>query len=469
MCSLRMADLRDHSDELLRALRRLETHTPFAEVMAQRTRGEAVSLDSKAHRASTSPRLAGAVFRAWAGDSWVEAASSGFDRDSLDTAVEGLDHSLAATHSSRPPPGASSTTVGTADAPPRRPMRDMGLERQLEYVRDLFRWTMGVAGIKEAQVGVTWWDDDRLYLNSVGANCFQSVSRVRSGIAAIAVENGRAEFDYDTAGGIGGQDVLDELDEVRARAIAASAIELLAAKAPPTGSMNVLLDQGTTGTFAHESFGHGTEADQFVRDRSYLKPILGQMVGPESLNIVDDGSIPGAWGSVYFDDEGNPGEKTTLIDHGRFVGALHDRDSAGALNAKSTGNTRRSDFTSRAFVRMTNIFVEPQDWSFEELVEEAKDGVVLEHWTSGMEDPLGGQMQIKVRRGRVIENGRLTDVVSSMALSGSVLHFLRDIRGIGDAKGFYIATGFCGKGHGDYLPTGDGGPCLLSRAVVGPA
>ncbi|MGB6442965.1 MAG: TldD/PmbA family protein, partial [Thermoplasmata archaeon] len=68
-----------------------------------------------------------------------------------------------------------------------------------------------------------------------------------------------------------------------------------------------------------------------------------------------------------------------------------------------------------------------------------------------------------------IEHGKVTDLVSSMALSGSVLGFLRDIRGIGDSTGFEMVSGFCGKGHGDYLPTGDAGPYLLSRAVVGPA
>ncbi|MGI0129498.1 MAG: metallopeptidase TldD-related protein, partial [Thermoplasmata archaeon] len=153
----------------------------------------------------------------------------------------------------------------------------------------------------------------------------------------------------------------------------------------------------------------------------------------------------------------------------RFIGALLDRESAAALGAKSTGNTRRSDFLSRAYVRMTNIYVEPQDWTIEELVKEAGDGIFLEHWTSGMEDPLGGQMQIKVQRGRRIEHGELTDLVSSMALSGTVLAFLRDIRGVGNTTNLEMESGFCGKGHGDYLPTGDGGPPLLSRAVVGPA
>ncbi|MGI0129246.1 MAG: TldD/PmbA family protein, partial [Thermoplasmata archaeon] len=321
-----MDTLRDHEEELHRLLTRLERQTPFAETMAQRTRGEAVGMDRKAHRASTSPRLAGAVVRAWAGDRWVEAAASSFDPEALETAARGLEASLTSGAAHRAPPGESATTTGNAAEIPRRPMRELGLEKELEFARDIYRWTMAVKGVSNAQVSVGWWDDERLYLNTVGARCYQIVSRVRASVAAIATENGRTEFDFGAVGGIGGQEILGRMDEARAQATATSSVDLLRARTPPTGPMNVILDSGTTGTFAHESFGHGTEADQFVRNRSYLQPILGEVVAPESLTIIDDGSIPGAWGSIYFDDEGHRPGKTTLIDHGRFIGALHDRE-----------------------------------------------------------------------------------------------------------------------------------------------
>ena len=153
-------------------------------------------------------------------------------------------------------------------------------------------------------------------------------------------------------------------------------------------------------------------------------------MGPESLTIVDEGSYPGAWGTVYCDDEGNPGRKTVLVDRGRFIGGLHDRETAAALHASVTGNARRADFLSRLFVRMTNTYVEPGDWTLEELVREVKHGVLMEHATSGIEDPQGGQMQIKVKKGRRIENGQLIDRVTSMALSGKVLDVLKAIRGM---------------------------------------
>ena len=257
---------------------------------------------------------------------------------------------------------------------------------------DVINWATQTPSVQDAEFQIGWDDEERLYLNTAGARYYQQVTRVRAFVAPIAIDNGNVQYHFIGRGGEGGKELLDFLSEPNVVETAQGSRELLTAQTPPSGEMPVLLDPGVTGTFAHESFGHGTEADQFVRDRSYLKPVLGTTVGPEILTIVDNGAYPGGWGSIFFDDEGHPGQKTVLIDHGRFVGALHDRETAAALHAKATGNTRRSDFLSRPFVRMTNTYTEPGDWTLEELIEETKDGILLERATSGIEDPLGGQM-----------------------------------------------------------------------------
>lgn len=462
-------DLRGAESDLRRVLHQLERRAPFAEAMAQRSRGETVIVDSRALRTEASPPELGVVFRAWSGTRWVETAVSGLDGRALTNAAEELEAQLVSTTSGSPPPGPSSTTVGSFDTPPKRPMRDLGTENAIERLRQVFRWLTEVPSIKFAQSVLSWDEEERYYLNTAGANCFQRFDRALAVAVAVAVESGRSESDVGMLGALGGQEVIEPMNEQMVRRISEGARDLLTSKAPPSGWMNVLLDPGTTATFAHESFGHGTEADQFVRNRSYLQPLLGQQLGPESLTLVDDGSIPGAWGSIHFDDEGHPGQRTVLVDRGRFVGALHDRETAFVLGAAPTGNTRRADYLSQAFVRMTNTSIEPGDWSFEELVKETRNGVLLERWESGMEDPQGGRMQLKVRKGHRIENGEVTDLLSSMALSGSVLEFLKEIRGIGKAKDHSITPGFCGKGHSDILPVGDGGTHLLSRALVGPA
>lgn len=462
-------DLRVHEADLLRELRRIEVRTPFVEALAQRTRGAVASADSKSRTARNSPHLEGVAFRAWKGTRWVESATFGLGKDNLARAADDLLAQLASHDSSEGPPGAATATTGVFDRPVPRPMRDLGNEGALSWAQQVLSWTREEPDIKFAQATVQWSEDERYYLNSTGANCVQRLARVMASILAVAAENGRSEFYADAVGRLGGQEVLEALPEAKVRKVCAAARALLRAKAPPRGPMNVLLDPGVTGTFVHESFGHGTEADQFVRNRSYLQPLLGTMVGPEFLTLVDDGSIPDGWGSIRFDDEGHLSQRTPLVQDGRFVGALHDRSTAAALGAHPTGNTRRANFLGQAFVRMTNTLVEPRDLSYDELIEEARNGIVLERWLSGIEDPLGGRMQIKTRQGHLIENGKVTDLVSSVVLSGRVLEFLRDIRGVGSAEPLDLTPASCGKGHSDLLPVGSGGPYLLSRAVVGPS
>jgi len=464
-----MADLRDHEGEIEKALVRLGRRAPFADVLAERASGGGVRLDTKATNPSVEPRLAGAIFRIWDGTRWIESSTSSFGAESLDAATAALEVAAAKGTGHALVPGLSATTRQEWTTSTPRPMRDVASEEILALAKDVRGWMTGLPSISDAQVRVGWEDNERLYLNSAGARCYQRVSRVSAGMSAIAMENGRVEFDFDSRGGVGGREILSFLTEPNAAGVAKGAREMLHAAEPPTGEMAVVLDGSVSGLFAHESFGHGTEADQFVRDRSYLKPILGETVAPEFLTIADDGAFPGGWGSIYCDDEGHPGQKTVLVDRGRFVGALHDRETAAAFHTSATGNTRRADFLSRAFVRMTNTYVEPGDWSLDELVKEAKNGVLLERGTSGIEDPLGGQMQLKVKRGHRIENGELTGLVGSMALSGKVLDFMRAIRGVGESRVLRIEPGFCGKGTTDLLPVGTGGAPLLSTAVVGPA
>jgi TldD protein len=464
-----MTDLRDFEADIDRALSRLERTAPFAEILAQRVSGQSIRRDRRTINPAAQPRLHGAALRAWAGSHWVEAATSDLSLAGLEVAVDGIDRALESATVQSDPPGASSTTDAEMTTKPPRPVSDLGIEGMIALSKDILGWATEVPSVRDATVRIEWSDEERLYLNTVGARTYQRVTRVSGGVAPLAFENGRVEFDFLGQGGIGGTEVLDFLTEPAVKEVAEISRSLLSTKAPPTGSMTVVLDPGVAGTFAHESFGHGTEADQFVRDRSYLKPLLGQVVGPESLTIVDNGAYPGGWGSIYFDDEGHPGQRTVLVDKGRFVGALHDRETAQVLHARPTGNTRRSDFLSRPFVRMTNTYTEPGDWTFEELVKEAKNGIVLERATSGIEDPLGGQMQLKVKHGHTIVNGELGDLVGSMALSGKVLDFLRNIRGVSKAKDFLIEPGYCGKGHSDTVPAGTGGTHLLSQAIVGPA
>jgi TldD protein len=275
------------------------------------------------------------------------------------------------------------------------------------------------------------------------------------------------DYDYLSSGGTVGFEVVKDLEETTVRKTVDSSIELLKASEPPSGHSKVILDQGMAGTFAHESFGHGCEADQIVRKRSYLVPYFGKRIGFEKLNICDDGTLLKGNGTFLFDDEGVRSRKNYILRNGVLEGFLHERFSASLMNAEPTGNGRRESFLRKLFVRMTNTYVEPGDYSLDEMIEEIDCGVMLIHCVSGMEDPLAGGMELKSKKGYVIEKGKVGRVLSMLTLSENVPDFIASIDAVGKRSQFDMERGTCGKGYEDYVPVGDGGVYVRAEAVVG--
>ena len=456
-------------DVLAGMLRRIEPRTPYAEAFAQRSSGQSIRLDRTSTGVQPAAEFVGVALRAWGTRGWVESGTSGPPGERWLDSAEQLAQRLQYSGGAGAPPGVPATGSGDAWTKAVRPMADFSVEESLALARTWFGWATGVPGVSNAYATIDMRTEERHFLSTAGARFRQRIDRVRGSVAALAIEGDKVEYDYVSHGGSGGHEILDQVTEERITHAAREAKALLGAASAPAGRMAVLLDPSTSGTFAHESFGHGTEADQILRNRSYLKPLIGTVVGPECLSIADDGTYEGGWGSIFFDDEGHRARKTVLVDHGKFTNVLTDRESAAALERPATGNTRRSDFLSRPFVRMTNTYVEPGDRRFEELLEEVSDGVLLESCTSGIEDPLGGNMQIKVKKGHRIHRGQVLEILPSMALSGKVLDFLRATRGVSRREDFRVSPGYCGKGQTDLVPAGTGGPYLLSEAVVGPA
>jgi TldD protein len=216
---------------------------------------------------------------------------------------------------------------------------------------------------------------------------------------------------------------------------------------------------------AHESFGHGLEADQVIRDRSYLSSLVGKNVASEKTTIIDSSVLPAAWGSYVFDDEGVPAKENVLVEKGILKGFLHDRLTASALEAELTSSSRVESFLTKHFVRMSNTYVASGDMTLEELLEPVKYGVMLVNGSFGMEDPLGGGIQVTSNKGYMIENGKSTSALTEVALSGSVLDLLKNIDGA--SKDFKVDAGTCGKGSEDYVPVGGGGGYVrIKKAIV---
>jgi len=145
---------------------------------------------------------------------------------------------------------------------------------------------------------------------------------------------------------------------------------------------------------------------------------------------------------------------------------MHDRQSCMLMNSEPTGNARAQDFSRKVFVRMTNTYVSPGEWKFKELIEDTSSGYYLIKNLTGMEDPLGGNMQMVIHSAMQIKDGELSGLFKGVTISGKVLEFLNNVDAVTDD--FDIRGGGCGKGKEDYISTGTGGPYMRVRnAVIG--
>ncbi|HLD09108.1 MAG TPA: metallopeptidase TldD-related protein, partial [Methylophilaceae bacterium] len=148
---------------------------------------------------------------------------------------------------------------------------------------------------------------------------------VRLSIQVITEQDGRRE--QGSAGGGGRFDYSYFTDEVLqdyARKAVLQALTNLDARPAPAGSMTVVLGAGWPGILLHEAIGHGLEGDFNRKGSSAFAGKIGQRVASPSVTVVDDGTISNRRGSLTVDDEGNPTQRTVLIEDGILRGYIQD-------------------------------------------------------------------------------------------------------------------------------------------------
>jgi len=250
------------------------------------------------------------------------------------------------------------------------------------------------------------------------------------------------------------------------RDVVEGSIQMLKSRVLKGGRYDIIVDPEISGVIAHESFGHGCEADQVLRNRSYLAALKDKKIISDLVSMHDNSSLKGERGYFVFDDEGVKSSNTLIVKNGVLVHFLHDRQSAAFMNSDVTGNARAQDFSRKVFVRMSNTYVEPGEWKHDELVEDTKKGFYLMRAQTGMEDPLGGNLQIVTFKVNEIKNGELGQLYKGVGISGKVLEFLSRVDAVTDD--FDMRGSGCGKGHEDYVSVSSGGPYMRIRdAIIG--
>jgi len=300
--------------------------------------------------------------------------------------------------------------------------------------------------------------------NSEGALAQQEITFCGVSLLAIARDGANVQTARYSVGDLRGFQIVRGLEE-QCEKVVRDAVEMLSAQPVTAGRYTVICDPLLAGVFAHEAFGHLSEAD-FIYEHERLKEImtLGRRFGNDDLSIVDDATLPNEAGSYPFDSEGVPAQRTYLLREGRLVGRLHSRETAALMGESPTGNARAISYAHEPLVRMSNTFIEPRDVSFEQMLAETEDGIYAVGFLGGQTDmemfSFSSEQAWRIRKGKLCE--RLRDVI----LTGNVFHTLKNIDRIGNDLRLYGGLGGCGKGGQSPLRVSDGGPHIRIRDVV---
>jgi TldD protein len=230
------------------------------------------------------------------------------------------------------------------------------------------------------------------------------------------------------------------------------------------GTYTCVLSPVTTGVFAHESFGHKSEADFMIGDEVMKREwSIGKQVGAPILNIIDTGLLEGS-GYVPFDDEGCRAKENYIIKDGILKGRLHSSYTAALLEEEPTGNARAINFEFEPIVRMTNTYIGAGNLTKEELIGKIEEGIYIDNLNhgSGMTT-----FTIAPSRAYMIRNGKLAEPVRISVISGNVMNTLYNIDGISkEVELLSFVLGGCGKMEQYPLNVGFGGPYIRVNGIV---
>jgi TldD protein len=283
----------------------------------------------------------------------------------------------------------------------------------------------------------------------------------------IVAEEGRREQGYAGGGGRYAMDAdrAESLGMKVGREAVRQALVQLRAVDAPAGSMPVVLGPGWPAVLLHEAVGHGLEGDFNRKKTSTFSGRIGELVASPLCTVVDDGSLADRRGSLSIDDEGTPGQCTTLIEEGVLTGYMQDKTNARLMNVKSTGNGRRESYAHLPMPRMTNTYMLNGPHNPDDIIASVSKGLYAPNFGGGQVDITSGKFVFSASEAYLIEDGKLGAPVKGATLIGNGPAVLQQVSMVGNDMKLDDGVGICGK-EGQSVPVGVGQPTLKIDAIT---
>lgn len=242
----------------------------------------------------------------------------------------------------------------------------------------------------------------------------------------IAEDNGSMERDfwYSVARSLGRLDSPEHVGRVAAQ----RALRRLGARKVKTQRVPVVFDPMVARSLLENVF-EAVNGDAIYRGASFLAGKLGERVAGENVTVVDDGTLPGGFGTSPFDDEGVPTQRTVVIERGVLKSYLLNAYTARKLGLKTTGNAARG-LAGMPGIGVGNFFLEQGANTPHKIIAEVRDGLYLTEFLGFGVNLVTGDFS-RGAAGIWIVNGELAYPVHEITVAGNLRDMLNNISEIG--------------------------------------
>jgi PmbA protein len=206
-------------------------------------------------------------------------------------------------------------------------------------------------------------------------------------------------------------------------------LQRLGARKVKTARVPIIFDPQV----ARSLLGHIFEAangESIYRNASFLTGKLGEQIAGENVTVIDDGTIPGGFGSSPFDMEGVPTRRTVVVENGVLKSYLLNTYAARKLGLATTGNASRG-LAGNPGIGSGNFFLKPGVKTPRQIIGDVKDGLYVTEFLGFGVNLVTGDFS-RGAGGLWIVNGELTYPVEEITVAGNLKEMLRNISEIGN-------------------------------------
>jgi PmbA protein len=220
-----------------------------------------------------------------------------------------------------------------------------------------------------------------------------------------------------------------ESPESVGREAARRTLRRLGARKIASTQVPIVLDPQVAGALVDNIFD-AVDGDAIYRQSSFLAKKLGEKIAADNITVIDDGTMPGGFGTEPFDGEGVPTRRTVVIEKGVLKSYLLNTYTAKKLGMKTTGNAARG-LAGTPGIGSGNFFLEKGVRTPQQIIGDIKQGLYVFQFLGFGVNMVTGDFS-RGASGLWIENGELAYPVEEITVAGNLKDMLHNISEIGN-------------------------------------